>query len=303
MNDRILPNQESTWPNGNLYTRVPALFRTRSPVAWWLLASCFIHGVVIILAFMIIKRTDNLRRQDFIAINLIDVSRKEEARSMQKVETPHEIKKKPLPPPKVEKTKEPKPLAKSEIVQPKPTPPPAALPKEEPVKPVETKPAVTTKSEPTLEVASTARVEGGGSEAGAGNLFGKGDVAVVPGSGTAGGGGGSATSGLGRGSGDPGLPVPTTSLKTNREAKPIQTVRAVYPPLALRMGMESDVTLRIEIDTEGKVMKAEITKSGGAGFDEEALKAVKQSRFEPAQKDGRNVPAEFTYIYRFRLQK
>jgi len=40
--------------------------------------------------------------------------------------------------------------------------------------------------------------------------------------------------------------------------------------------------LRIEIDTEGKVMKAEITKSGGAGFDEEALKAVKQSRFEPA---------------------
>ena len=69
------------------------------------------------------------------------------------------------------------------------------------------------------------------------------------------------------------------------------------------MGMESDVTLRIEIDTEGKVMKAEITKSGGDGFDEEALKAVKQSRFEPAQKDGKNVPAEFTYIYRFRLQK
>ena len=143
----------------------------------------------------------------------------------------------------------------------------------------------------------------GGSEAGTGNLFDKGDVAVVPGSGTAGGGGGTASSGLGRGSGDPGLPVPTIPLRTNRQAKPIQTVRAVYPPLALRMGMESDVILRIEIDTEGKVMKAEITNSGGAGFDEEALKAVKQSRFEPAQKDGKNVPAEFTYIYRFRLQK
>jgi protein TonB len=69
------------------------------------------------------------------------------------------------------------------------------------------------------------------------------------------------------------------------------------------MGMESDVTLKIEIDTEGKVTKAEITKSGGPGFDEEALKAVKQSRFEPAQRDGRNVSAEFIYIYRFRLQK
>jgi len=69
------------------------------------------------------------------------------------------------------------------------------------------------------------------------------------------------------------------------------------------MGMESDVTLRIEVDPQGNVTKAEITKSGGAGFDEEALKAVKQSRFEPAQKDGQNVAAEFSYIYRFRLQR
>jgi hypothetical protein len=30
---------------------------------------------------------------------------------------------------------------------------------------------------------------------------------------------------------------------------------------------------------------------------------VKQSRFEPAHRDGRHVPAEFTYIYRFRLRR
>jgi protein TonB len=264
-----------------------------------LLASCFIHGAVIILASIILTHTVSLRREDFLPIGLVDMPRKEQPKPIQKIETPPEVKK--SPPAKVEKTKESKPLAKSEIVQPKPTPPPAALPKEEPAKLVETKPAVTSKSEPTTEVVPTARVEGGGSEAGAGNLFGNGDAAVVPGSGTAGGGGGTANSGLGRESGAPGLPA--SPLRTNREAKPVQTVRAAYPPIALRMGMESDVTLRIEIDTEGKVMKAEITKSGGAGFDEEALKAVKQSRFEPAQKDGKNVPAEFTYIYRFRLQK
>lgn len=91
--------------------------------------------------------------------------------------------------------------------------------------------------------------------------------------------------------------------RTNREAKPIQTVRANYPPMALRAGLESDVTLSIEVDAQGNVTKAEITKSGGSGFDEEALKAVKQSRFEPAQRDGHPVPAEFTYIYRFRLQR
>jgi protein TonB len=274
------------------------------PLSLSLLASCFIHGVVITLASIILQHTVSLRREDFLPISLVDVPRKEQPKPIRKIETPPEIKKSPPPPPNVEKTKEPKPLTKNEIVQPKPTPPPAALPKEEPVKPVETKPAVNTKSESIPEVAPTARVEGGGSEAGAGNLFGKGDTAVVPGSGTAGGGGGTASSGLGRGSGAPGLPVPTTPpLRTNREARPVQTVRAVYPPIALRMGMEGDVTLRIEVDTDGKVTKAEILKSGGAGFDEEALKAVKQSRFEPAQKDGKSVAAEFTYIYRFRLQK
>ncbi|HWO40657.1 MAG TPA: energy transducer TonB [Candidatus Eisenbacteria bacterium] len=83
----------------------------------------------------------------------------------------------------------------------------------------------------------------------------------------------------------------------------MQTARASYPPMALRMGLEGDVVLRIEVDAEGNVTRAEVIKSDGAGFDEEALKAVKQSRFEPAEQDGKKVPAEFTYIYRFRLRK
>jgi periplasmic protein TonB len=264
-----------------------------------LLASFFIHGVAIILASFTLKHTVSLRHQDFLPVSLVDVPRQEQPKPIPKIETPPEIKK-PPPPPKMEKLKEPKAAAKSEIVQPKPAPMPAAPLKEDSVKPIEAPPA---KLDGPTPLAPSAKVEGGGSEAGAGNLFGKGDVAVVPGSGTAGGGGGTASSGLGRGSSDPGLPAATAPLRTNREAKPIQTVRAVYPPLALRMGMESDVTLKIEIDPEGKVTRAEITKSGGAGFDEEALKAVKQSRFEPAQRDDKNVPAEFVYIYRFRLRK
>jgi protein TonB len=107
---------------------------------------------------------------------------------------------------------------------------------------------------------------------------------------------------LGWGSGAPGPPDQTV-LRTNRLAKPIQSVRPVYPPLALKMGMQGDVTLKIIVDAQGNVSRAEIVKSGGAEFDEEALKAVKQSRFEPAQRDGQNVPAEFTYIYKFRLRR
>jgi TonB family protein len=270
------------------------------PLSIPLLSSCFIHALVIILVSIVIHNSA-LHRQDFLPIGLVDLPRKEQVAPIRKEEAPPEIKK--PPPPKVEKANEPKPVAKNEIVQPKQTLPPAALPKEEPVKAADAKPALTPKTESAPALAPTARVEGGGSEPGAGNLFGKGDTAVLPGAETAGGGGGTAASGLGRVSGVPGLPAQPAILKTNREAKPIQTIRALYPPLALRMGMESDVTIRIDVDPDGKVTKAEIVKSGGVGFDEEALKAVKQSRFEPAQKDGQNVPAEFTYIYRFRLAR
>lgn len=152
-------------------------------------------------------------------------------------------------------------------------------------------------------VVGPARPEGGGSEAGSGVTSPKGDLGLVAAPGGAAGGGGTAIAGQGRGAGAPGLPGQGQPLRTNREAKPLQTVRAIYPAMALRAGLESDVTLRIEIDPQGNVTKAEIVKSGGGGFDDEALKAVKQSRFEPAQRDGQNVPAEFTYIYKFRLQR
>jgi periplasmic protein TonB len=154
---------------------------------------------------------------------------------------------------------------------------------------------------PAAVISESTPSETGGSAAGAENRAN--GIVVAPGSGNAGNGSGSAVAGLRHGSGAPGLSTQMPPLRTNREAKPIQTARASYPPMALRMGMESDVALKIEVDPDGKVTKAEITKSGGAGFDEEALKAVKQSRFEPAQRDGQNVVAEFNYVYRFRLQR
>jgi protein TonB len=155
---------------------------------------------------------------------------------------------------------------------------------------------------PDSAASESAASETGDSAPGADNPVTSG-MAVGPGSGNTGNGNGSASTGLGRGSAAPSLPPSAPALRTNREAKPLQTARASYPPMALRMGLESDVMLKIEVDSDGKVTKAEIIKSGGAGFDEEAIKAVKQSRFEPAQRDGQYVAAEFSYIYRFRLQR
>ena len=256
-----------------------------------LLSSLIIHGLIIVVAPTVVHN-HNFGRQEFIPISLVEVPPLQ-----QKTEMAAEAKNPSSA--KTEKPNEIRPVVKNHLAKlERPAPP---VVKEEAANPIEAKPSMPAKAEAPA-ILSVARLEGGGSEASSGNLFGKGDGGLLPGSGN-GGGGGTAASGLGRGAGAPGLPAQTALLRTNREAKPVQTVRAAYPTMALRAGLESDVILRIEVDPQGTVTKAEIIKSGGGGFDEEALKAVKQSRFEPAQRDGQNVPAEFTFVYRFRLQR
>ncbi len=240
-----------------------------------LVTSLTIHGLVLLIAASIFH--SNRQLPDLLRVSLIELPAVAESKKPPAAPTP--------------KLPANKPAVKSEL---------APLAKEEVVKQVEARPNLPAKTE-TPGIGATARAEGGGSEAGAGNLFAKSDVGVAPGTESAG--GGTAVAGLGRGAGAPALPAQQTIFRTNREARALQTARASYPAMALRAGLESDVTLRIEIDSQGNVTKAEILKSGGAGFDDQALKAVRQSRFEPAQKDGQNIPAEFTYIYRFRLQR
>lgn len=262
-----------------------------------LLASVLIHLAALVSVSALMGPQSHLATRNLIPISLLEPSQERNT-------TPERDKDKFLArqfepaAPKPRHAQNPSLQIKRE--QAKTEPPPVAKPKEETAKPSESK----VSPSPPIERAfpELAHDEGGGSAAGASTFSAGADSGVMPGSGTAGG-GGTAVTGLGRGMGAPGLPAPSGPLRTNREAKPIQTVRAAYPPMALRAGLESDVTLRIEVDPNGKVTKAEIIRGGGAGFDDEALKAVQQSRFEPAQKDGQNVPAVFTYVYRFRLQK
>jgi len=260
---------------------------TNEPLSIAFFISIAVHISAILIGAVVVHE-NNSRPNEFLSVSLIGVPPQQ---ASHEIDVPPKFKK-PPPPSKLDKPKEP--AAKMSVATSDPMQAllPSAPAKEEPKK-AETPPSF----------APTSRIESGGREAGTGNLFDKGNAGVQLGPGTAGGGDGTAASGLGRGTGAPGLPAQQPVVRTNREAKPIQTVRAAYPPMALRAGLESDVTLRIEVDAQGNVTKAEITKSGGGGFDEEALKAVKQSRFEPAQHDGQYVAAEFTYIYRFRLQR
>lgn len=262
-----------------------------------LLASIAVHLAALISVSVLVNHRNQFTTRDLIPISLLEPPQENNPTPAR--DKGNLIEKKQLEPaPQRQQTQKPPLPSKRE--QAAIEPPAPARSKEEAPKSSDNK----TPLAPPIErvVPERAGDEGGGAPAGATTFSAQSDSGITPGTGSAGG-GGNAVAGLGRGSGAAGLPEPSGPLRTNREAKPTQIARAVYPPMALRMGMESDVTLRIEVDPAGAVTKAEITKSGGAGFDEEALKAVKQSRFEPAQRDGRNVPAEFTYIYRFRLHR
>lgn len=75
-----------------------------------------------------------------------------------------------------------------------------------------------------------------------------------------------------------------------------------YPRLARQLGKEATVVLRVTIDEKGRPIAVEALKSAGSGFDEEAVKAVKESRFHPAKREGRPVICRAILPIRFQLK-
>jgi TonB family protein len=205
----------------------------------------------------------------------------------------------PLPKPKLH-AKAPdvtatKLLSKPEIIEPKPQPPAGNAKEEikEPKKPIEEPPRVA-----GLETFSL--VQGGWnigdhsgesevSDAGAGNLFGKGDVGAVGGSGGEGDGGGQGLSGLGReakgdgtGGGGGGSGEALSGL-----ARPLggYRVKPRYPEAARRAGAEGITILKVNVLKNGRVGEVLIEKSAGfRELDLSAMEAVKKWLFEPARR-------------------
>jgi len=84
----------------------------------------------------------------------------------------------------------------------------------------------------------------------------------------------------------------------------IQTIQnnLVYPEHALRYGLEGTVTLTARINIDGDVINTKILKGIGLGCDEAAQEAVKKTKFEPAQNEGKIIEAEVTLNVEFKIQ-
>jgi protein TonB len=110
--------------------------------------------------------------------------------------------------------------------------------------------------------------------------------------------------GTGNGGGDANTPVPVselTELPRLLKQPSQQQMRAAYPEAARRDAVEADVRLRLLVGADGRVSRAKLVKRAGRGFDQVALKLVKQFRFRPGTRGGNPVPTWIPWTYKFRL--
>lgn len=91
------------------------------------------------------------------------------------------------------------------------------------------------------------------------------------------------------------MPEPIGGLKAIQE-------KIVYPEIAKRAGIEGKVYVLAFIDENGDVVSTKILKGIGAGCDEAALYAVKQTKFKPGRQRGTPVKTQVSIPIVFKLQ-
>jgi protein TonB len=75
-----------------------------------------------------------------------------------------------------------------------------------------------------------------------------------------------------------------------------------YPPDAKALGLEGKVRLKVNLDAHGTVVDVRVIERAGHGFDEAAIRAMRQFRFSPAlTSDGRAVPYPLVYQMTFSI--
>jgi protein TonB len=78
----------------------------------------------------------------------------------------------------------------------------------------------------------------------------------------------------------------------------------IYPPLARQRGWEGDVLIKVSVDNQGKVVRADLKQSSGHRvLDKSALKQIRTWRFSPALKGNVGVAGEVTVPVHFRLRQ
>jgi protein TonB len=81
----------------------------------------------------------------------------------------------------------------------------------------------------------------------------------------------------------------------------LHQVNPIYPDFARRAHLQGAVVLMMTVDERGYPIQVRVLE-GHPVFHEAAQLAARQWRFEPAQMDGRPVPAVFRLTLKFSLR-
>lgn len=259
-------------------------------------ASSLIHLGLIPLAALVMHAKP--MKSVMMPIELIDVPRVEEPKKVEVTPPPP-----PAPKPKPKGITAPKLLSKP-MLETSPLPPTGNTKEEVKEKPVEPAPLASLPDKSGAAAAGwntgSKADEAEGSAAGAGNLFGKGDVGVV------GGGGVTGNSGLGRGGRGDGTGGSGGSGEAlSGLARPLggYQVKPRYPEAARRAGAQGVTMLRVRVLDNGRVGEVLVEQSAGfRDLDLAAVDAVRKWLFEPARRGKEAVPVWVVLPVKFELR-
>ncbi len=101
--------------------------------------------------------------------------------------------------------------------------------------------------------------------------------------------------------------APTFFVAVEQMPEPIGGIQGIqarihYPEIAKRAGVQGRVFVKAFVNEKGIVERVELIKGIGAGCDEEALKAVKATRFKPGMQRGKPVKVQVSIPILFKLQ-
>ena len=83
--------------------------------------------------------------------------------------------------------------------------------------------------------------------------------------------------------------------------QPKKRVDPAYPEILKRAGIEADVEIKVSVNEQGVVEKAETVSATNENFVDAAMNAAAKWEFIPAKKDGKPIKAEVTIPFKFRL--
>lgn len=105
---------------------------------------------------------------------------------------------------------------------------------------------------------------------------------------------------LEQGGGAAGLDEILTSGQLDQRPRALFRQAPSYPTEMLKTRREATVYVLFVVDMSGRVADAKVQKSTDPGFNEAALAAVRQWRFEPGKRNGENVRFKMRQQFTFR---